>query len=201
MARNLEIRYFAKKCIGQGNCMAISPSFFQPESEKSKYPLLLHSSSMGEDIHSRGVQCDKKTAEELIEAGRSCPVNAIQIIDKDTTEEIVHSSVQQDGMKEVMAHYDDATEFVLDKAGYFLIRVDRENSTIEVGFCNERNKLVFKVVGKKPIDIYTTILTKLKLEIRKDHAAYLGRELQKAYISLREHIGYVQDDELDFKKV
>ena len=36
------------------------------------------------------------------------------------------------------------------------------------------------------------------LNIRMDHAAYLGRELQKAYIALKNNLEYVQDDELDF---
>ena len=32
------------------------------------------------------------------------------------------------------------------------------------------------------------------------HAAYLARELQKAYIALQQNIEYIQDDELDFDK-
>ena len=55
-----------------------------------------------------------------------------------------------------------------------------------------------KVNGKKPIDIYQTIINKESLDIRKDHAAYLGRELQKAYIALKHDLEYVQDDELEF---
>jgi len=46
------------------------------------------------------------------------------------------------------------------------------------------HKIVLKVTGKKPIDIYQTILNKENIDIRKDHAAYLGRELQKAYIAI-----------------
>ncbi|MBI2105482.1 DUF4346 domain-containing protein [Candidatus Woesearchaeota archaeon] len=42
------------------------------------------------------------------------------------------------------------------------------------------------------------IINKKKLNIRKDHCAYLGRELQKAYIALKKGIKYVQDDELKF---
>ena len=181
--------------------MAVSPHYFKPEKEKSKYAMLQDSINAGQGVHTRLVQCDEKTAEELLEAGRSCPVNAIKIIDKDTQEELVKVSVEQEILKEVTAHYDDATEFVLDKAGYFLIRLDREKGNIEVGFCNERNKVVLKVVGKKPIDIYSTILNTVKLGIRTDHAAYLGRELQKAYLALQQHWDYVQDDELNFKKV
>lgn len=104
------------------------------------------------------------------------------------------------GIKEVKARYNDAKEFVLDKAGYFLIRLDRKNKNIEVGFCNKKRKIILKVVGKKPIDIYQTILNKEKLPIRKDHAAYLGRELQKAYLALRYKLEYIQDDELELNK-
>ena len=108
--------------------------------------------------------------------------------------------IVENGIKEVVAVYDDRKEFVIDDKGYFLIRLDRKNENIEVAFCKERNKIFLKVVGKKPIDIYQTILNKEKLDIRKDHAAYLGRELQKAYTALKFNIDYVQDDELMLKK-
>ena len=103
-------------------------------------------------------------------------------------------------VKEIIAEYDDAKEFVIDNEGYFLIRLDRENKNIEVAFCKERNTISSKVIGKKPIEIYQTILNKEKLPIRKDHAAYLGRELQKAYIALKYDLDYVQDEELDLDK-
>lgn len=103
-------------------------------------------------------------------------------------------------IKEVVAGYDDIKEFVIDDKGYFLIRLDRKNKNIEVAFCAEKNKISLKVSGKKPIDIYQTIINKEKLPIRNDHAAYLGRELQKAYTALRYNLVYVQDDELDLDK-
>ena len=102
--------------------------------------------------------------------------------------------------KEILAEYDDLKEFVIDKTGYFLIRLDKENKNIEVGFCKENNKICLKVMGKKPIEIYQQIINKEKLDIRKDHCAYLGRELQKAYFALHNDLEYVQDDELTIKK-
>ena len=83
---------------------------------------------------------------------------------------------------------------------YFLIRLDRKNNNIEVVFCNEKNNVILKVVGKKPVEIYQTMINKEKLPIMKDHVAYLGRELQKAYIALKQGLDYVQDEELDFDK-
>ena len=41
--------------------------------------------------------------------------------------------------------------------------------------------------------MYQTILNKENLDIRKDHAAYLGRELQKAYLALKYNLEYVQE--------
>jgi len=105
-----------------------------------------------------------------------------------------------DKFREVIAKYDDVKEFIIDLKGYFLIRLDRKNKNIEVAFCKERNKIVLKVTGKKPIDVYQTIINKEKLSIRKDHAAYLGRELQKAYTALKNDLVYIQDQELDLSK-
>jgi dihydropteroate synthase len=102
--------------------------------------------------------------------------------------------------KMIFAKYDDMNEFVLDKKGYFLIRLNRVKKNIEVAFCNGKKKMALVVAGKKPIDIYHTILNKKGLPIRKDHAAYLGRELQKAYIALKYDLDYIQDDELDLSK-
>ncbi|MEK6821421.1 MAG: hypothetical protein AABY11_03425, partial [archaeon] len=90
--------------------------------------------------------------------------------------------------------------FVLDPSGYFLIRVNHSIQEIEVGFCNEKNNMLWKVVGKKPIDIYHTIAHQTDTNLRKEHYSYLGRELEKAYQCLLTHKKYVQDDELQDMK-
>jgi len=107
--------------------------------------------------------------------------------------------VKENETKEITAQYDDTKEFVIDR-GYFLIRLDRQKKNIEVAYCNEKNNIVLKIKGKKPIGIYHTILHKEKLVVRPEHAAYLGRELQKAYIAMENDLEYVQDDELDLNK-
>lgn len=197
MTKKLRVEYYKDKCIGQGNCAAIAPEHFELLGKKAT---LKNSKNVDKDIYSIELDCDEQTAESLIEAGRACPVNAIRVIDAEKNEDIVGVDVTEDGVKEVAAEYDDEKEFVIDKKGYFLIKLDRKSKNIEVAFCNEKNKIVLKVIGKKPIDIYQTILNKEKLDIRKDHAAYLGRELQKAYTALKFNIDYVQDDELVLKK-
>jgi len=197
MAKKLKIEYYKDVCIGQGNCAAIAPDHFELLGKKAT---LKNSKNISKDTYVLEVDCDENTEKSLIEAGKACPVNAIRVIDVEKNKDIVSVKVKEDEVKEVVAEYDDAKEFVIDDKGYFLIRLDREKKNIEVAFCNEKNKIVLKVIGKKPIDIYQTIINKEKLELRKDHYAYLGRELEKAFIALNNNLEYVQDDELDLNK-
>ena len=192
--KKLKVEYYRDTCIGQGNCASIAGNFFELNGKKAS---LKNSRKNNGGIYSAEVNCDDVAAESLVEAGKACPVNAIRVIDSETSEDIVSVKVNEDKIKEITAEYDDAKEFVIDPKGYFLIRLDRKNKNIEVGFCNERNKVILKVTGKKPIDIYQTILNKEKIPIRKDHAAYLGRELQNAYFALKHNLEYIQDDEAD----
>ncbi|MAE43029.1 hypothetical protein CMO93_04610 [Candidatus Woesearchaeota archaeon] len=108
--------------------------------------------------------------------------------------------LEENSVKEVVAEYDDLKDFIFDGKQYFLIRLNRENKNIEVAFCNKKNNVVLKIIGKKPVEIYQVMINKEKIPVRKDHAAYLGRELQKAYIALKYDLQYVQDDELDLDK-
>ena len=195
--QKLRIEYYKDKCIGQGNCAAIAPDHFELLGEKAT---LKNSKNIDKDIYAIEVDCNEEVSKSLIEAGKACPVNAIRVIDKEMNEDIVSVKVKEDNVKEITAEYDDEKEFVLDKSGYFLIRLNRDNKNIEVAFCNEKNKVTLKVTGNKPIDIYQTIINKEKIDIRKDHAAYLGRELQKAYFALKHNLEYVQDDEIDLNK-
>ena len=197
MTKRLKIEYYKNVCIGQGNCAAIAPNHFELIGKKAT---LKNSKNIDKDIYAKELDCDENTAQSLIDAGKSCPVNAIRVIDVEKDKDIVSVKVKEDMAKEVMAEYDDAKEFVIDDKGYFLIKLDRKNKYIEVAFCNGKNNIILKIIGKEPTEIYQTIINKEKLPIRKDHAAYLGRELHKAFMALENDLEYVQDDELDLNK-
>ena len=111
----------------------------------------------------------------------------------------LNKPTEDESIEEIEGNYDEIKDCVLDQDGYFLIKIDKENKKIIVGFCKEGNKILVKIVGKKPADIYHAILKK---GLIKDlyHAAYLGRECQKAYIALQKDLDYTQDEELDFDK-
>ena len=196
MGSKLRIEYNKNACIGNGSCAAIAPDHFELKGKKAK----LLGSGINRGFYSKEVECSKTAAKGIIDAGIACPVNAIRVFDLDKNKDIVGFKAEDKGAKEIIASYDDRKDFVIDGKNYFLIRLDRENKNIEVGFCKEKNKVALKVTGKKPVDIYQTMINKEKLPIRKDHAAYLGRELQKAYIALKNHLEYVQDEELDLNR-
>ncbi len=190
--KKLRVEFDMEKCIDNRSCMNIDPAHFESKNNKAS----LKNSTTKKSMQVLELELSDQEAEKLIKAASSCPTNSIKVISLEDKKEIVTNKIQQDNVREIEAEYDDNKEFVLDPAGYFLIRINKEKKLIEVGFCNERNKLVLKVSGKKPIDIYQTIINKEKLPIRKDHCAYLGRELQKAYMALHKNLDYVQDDEL-----
>lgn len=197
MARKLRVEYNKSRCIGNGSCAAIAPDYFELKGKKAA---LLESRLSGNEIYLIEVEASDDAANSIIDAGIACPVNAIRVFDMEKNRIIVDVKVSGGDVKGIEAKYDDAKEFVLDNKGYFLIRLDRNNRNIEVAFCNDKNKIALKVIGKTPPDIYHTIINKEKLPIRRDHAAYLGRELEKAYIALRHNLEYVQDEELDLNK-
>lgn len=196
--KRLRVEYSHDKCIGTKTCIAAAPRHFELKAGKAH----LVGNYKQEGIQVSEYECDDATYKEIVEAGQSCPVNAIKVMDVNSRKVLVGTEIKTSpDYKEVVAQYDDMKEFQLDPNGYFLIRVNHATKEIEVGFCKERNHVLVKVTGKKPIEIYQTVINKEKLISRVDHGAYLGRELQKAYIALQHNLEYVQDDELDFNKL
>lgn len=94
---------------------------------------------------------------------------------------------------------------VKDPCGFFTIFVDRKREEIVVEFYEPvykekagkiaTGKLVLVLCGQTAEAICHTIARE-ELVSRFDHAAYLGRELQKAEIALRHKLEYTQDEEL-----
>lgn len=82
-----------------------------------------------------------------------------------------------------------------DPKGYFLIKVDKKEKVIRVGFCTNDNKMTKEFIGKTAEELYHTILAYDIISVLA-HAANLGRELAKAEIALEYDLEYVQDDKL-----
>jgi len=80
----------------------------------------------------------------------------------------------------------------LDKAGYFVIIPSKKNGIILVEHYSYENKLLRKIEGATGRDIYFTIIEN-KWVSELSHAAYLGKELARAELSLKKGFKFVQD--------
>ncbi|MCL5103589.1 MAG: DUF4346 domain-containing protein [Armatimonadetes bacterium] len=80
----------------------------------------------------------------------------------------------------------------LDKAGFFVVIPDRTNGVIacEHYSCDG---VLMTVINGKSADMIASTVVEMGLISQLDHAAYLGRELTKAEMSLKLGIEYVQD--------
>lgn len=80
----------------------------------------------------------------------------------------------------------------LDKAGYFVILPSKKTSLILVEHYSYDNKLLRKIEGNNGRDLYFTIINN-KWVTELSHAAYLGKELAKAEMSIKRGFKFVQD--------
>ncbi len=120
---------------------------------------------------------------------------------KELSQEVITSHSYDECMEEirpvqvvtvpvVQAQEPDKAE--IDKAGYFVIIPQPEKKIITVEHYSYDNKLLRIIEGKDARSIYWTI-TKNGWVTQLSHAAYLGKELMKAELSIRLRFKYVQD--------
>lgn len=80
----------------------------------------------------------------------------------------------------------------LDKADFFILYVDRARDTIILEHYQMGGKLNLVLEGKDAVSLYGTAIEH-GLVGQLDHAAYLGKELARAELSLKLGFKYVQD--------
>jgi tetrahydromethanopterin S-methyltransferase subunit A len=84
------------------------------------------------------------------------------------------------------------TRIELDKAGYFVIIPRTEKKDIVVEHYSYENKLLRTIQGRDARCIYSTIIQNGWVS-HLSHAAYLGKELTRAELSLKYSFKFVQD--------
>jgi tetrahydromethanopterin S-methyltransferase subunit A len=84
------------------------------------------------------------------------------------------------------------SQIELDKAGYFVIIPQPTDMNILVEHYNYDNQLLRVIRGENARKIYWTIIENEWVSLLS-HAAYLGKELNKAELSLTEGFKYIQD--------
>lgn len=81
---------------------------------------------------------------------------------------------------------------ILDPSGFFIIYPKKEEARIYLEHYKADGTLNEIIYGEDPVSIASTAIER-GLVSRLDHAAYLGRELEKAYLSMVYGFKYIQD--------
>lgn len=98
------------------------------------------------------------------------------------------------GVQRVIAPSDIEHEMHPDKAGRFIIGIDKKSIILE--HYNSKGEMLRLIQGSSARDLCITLIRNGWVS-RLDHAAYLGRELERAEIALRDGVPYERaaDDE------
>ena len=86
-----------------------------------------------------------------------------------------------------------------DSKGYFTIKPFPSKKKVFVRHYNSKHALKHTFAGISTSQIIEAIIER-KLISRLDHAAYLGKEIEKAIIALKNKMDYTQDEELELKQ-
>lgn len=92
----------------------------------------------------------------------------------------------------INAEEKDPNKVKLDKEGYFVIVPKAENNVILVEHYSYNNQLLRIIKGKDARNIYWAIIENRWVS-EMSHAAYLGKELTKAKLSIELGFRYIQD--------
>ena len=108
--------------------------------------------------------------------------------------------------RRLIATYHKLKDWKMDPRGYFLIGIDRKNHLIRVGYCkftklgnSTTNDMVAEVRGTRAIEIVNTLIRE-KFISSLQHAADMGIELNKAELSLKYRLKYIQPKEIKIRK-
>ena len=80
----------------------------------------------------------------------------------------------------------------MDKAGYFAILPLKDKGVISVEHYSNDNRLLRVIQGKNAKDLYRTII-KSRWVSQLSHAAHIGKELDRAELSMKLDFKYIQD--------
>ena len=102
------------------------------------------------------------------------------------------AEVSKPPMKKIQATMS-ADEWEQDSKGYFLIDPRNDEQLIYAHFYSNLKEYIVSIFGKNAQEIYYTIIRE-KLISSQFHAAYLGTELYKAEMCMKENKKYTQDE-------
>jgi tetrahydromethanopterin S-methyltransferase subunit A len=101
-----------------------------------------------------------------------------------------HDLEEREAVERIIAEGTPPERIKLDKAGYFVINI--ADGVLLVEHYSYKEKLIRIIEGQDARSIYLTLIRNGWVST-VDHAAYLGKELTKAELSLRHNFDYLQD--------
>lgn len=140
-----------------------------------------------EAFRSRVKVIDMISCEDMPEIIRSAHELAKEVGEGETPEPILAPEVEM-----MVARPKDPHAVKLDKEGYFVILVKRSEGLLVIEHYANDNRLLRTIQGDNARDLYWTILDYSWIS-ELSHAAYLGKELTRAELSLKTGAEYVQD--------
>lgn len=108
---------------------------------------------------------------------------------------IPSSSGNVKAVENVKCWHRESQDYQADPAGFFVIQVDVRTQKILAEHYSHEYELLRVLHGKNALEIYSTIIRNGWVTILQ-HAAYLGRELDKAELALKHGWLYEQNKEL-----
>jgi tetrahydromethanopterin S-methyltransferase subunit A len=90
-------------------------------------------------------------------------------------------------------------KWIPDPKGYFTIKPFPLRKRVFIRYYDSNNNLKYTFAGISTPQLIQEIVERGIIS-RLDHAAYLGKEIEKAIIALKNNLDYVQDKELVIKK-
>lgn len=89
--------------------------------------------------------------------------------------------------------FDPIKDFRTDPGCYVLIKVYPETREIGLAVVDYKNVIQKEFRGRIAQEIYNTLFNTTKYITRLDHAAYIGKELARAELALKEGREYIQE--------
>ncbi len=86
--RKYLIEYDRGNCIGAAACAAVAPEYWSMD-EDGKANLADAAKNSDNSLQTREVELDENELNNLLESAKSCPVNVIHVIDKETNEKLI----------------------------------------------------------------------------------------------------------------
>ena len=126
----------------------------------------------------------KMIHEKVVALANAAPVTPVaEFVPPDDLEE-------REAVERVISEGTPPDRIKLDKAGYFVINI--EDGVLLVEHYDYKEILTRIIEGRDARSIYLTLIRNGWIS-KLDHAAYLGKELTKAELSLKYNFDYVQD--------